>query len=300
MQTRPAKRPSRFRLAAFFVVVGAMTGLAVPVLHSDPRDRVRLGANHLDEATVTLTASAVAASEPAGRFAAPTVTLYGDSLASESQTFFRDALVGAGITDVHTRTFGGTAPCDWLDEMRHDAGTLHPNIVVIEFAGNALTPCMHDANDAQLTGGDYYAKYFEDTTEALSLFLPLHARVYLVGAPLSRHAAETHNTDAARLNALYAELSAPRFIKYVDAGAAVLDHGAWTSVLPCLPDEPCTGGTDAPGTHVNVVRAADGMHFCPAPPAAIRGVSGECPVWSSGAFRFGTAMAKPVIRDLRA
>jgi hypothetical protein len=42
------------------------------------------------------------------------------------------------------------------------------------------------------------------------------------------------------------------------------------------------------------------MHFCPASPAAIRGVSGECPVWSSGAFRFGTAIAKPVIRDLRA
>ena len=66
-----------------------------------------------------------------------------------------EALVGAGIKDVHTRTFGGTAPCDWLEEMRHDAGTLHPTIVVIEFSGNALTPCMHDANDAQLTGGDY-------------------------------------------------------------------------------------------------------------------------------------------------
>ena len=277
MQKCPAKRPSRLCLAAgaLFVVVGAMTGLAVPVLQSDPRDQVRLGAHHLAEATVTRSArqsevggdatsaqatrasarsaSAVADRELAGRVAAPTVTLYGDSLASESQAFFREALVGAGIKDVHTRTFGGTAPCDWLEEMRHDAGTLHPTIVVIEFAGNALTPCMHDANGAQLTGGDYYAKYFEDTTEALSLFLPIHARVYLVGAPLSRQAAETHNPDGGRLNTLYAELSTPRFIKYVDAGAAVLDHGAWTSVLPCLPDEPCTGGTVATGTQVNVV-----------------------------------------------
>jgi hypothetical protein len=244
MQTRPARRSSRLRLAAgaLFVVVGATNGLTVPVSQSDPRDRVPLGVHHLDETTVARSArpsevggdatsahttrasarsaSAVAERERAGRVAAPTVTLYGDSLASESQTFFRDALVGAGIDDVHTRTFGGTAPCDWLDEMRHDAGALHPSIVVIEFVGNALTPCMHDANDAQLTGGDYYAKYFEDTTEALSLFLPLHARVYLVGAPLSRQAAETHNPAAGRLNALYAELSAPRFIEYVDAGAA--------------------------------------------------------------------------------
>ena len=31
--------------------------------------------------------------------------------------------------------------------------------------------------------------------------------------------------------------------------------------------------------------------------AAINGVTGDCPVWSSGAFRFGTAMAAPVIQD---
>ena len=311
MQTRIAKGPSRLRLAAgtLFVVVGALTGLVVPVLPSDAHDRARLGAYRLDEVTITRsarqseasagTASAVAESELAGRVAAPTVILYGDSLASESQTFFRDALVGAGITDVHTRTFGGTAPCDWLDEMRHDAGALHPRIVVIEFAGNTLTGCMRDANDAQLTGPAYYTKYLEDTTEALLLFLPLHTQVYFVGAPLSRHAAETHDPDAGRLNTLYAELSAPRFVTYVDAGAAVLDHGAWTSVLPCLRDEPCTGGThdrDAserrprPRRYALLSRAARRDTRC----------SGDCPVWSSGAFRFASAMAKPVIRDLRA
>jgi hypothetical protein len=47
---------------------------------------------------------------------------------------------------------------------------------------------------------------------------------------------------------------------------------------------------------VNIVRAADGTHFCPAPVTVVRGVTGACPVWSSGAFRFGTAMAEPLIR----
>jgi hypothetical protein len=49
---------------------------------------------------------------------------------------------------------------------------------------------------------------------------------------------------------------------------------------------------------VNVVRAVDGTHFCPVPSDAVQAVAGDCPVWSSGAFRFGTAMADPVIRDL--
>jgi hypothetical protein len=37
------------------------------------------------------------------------------------------------------------------------------------------------------------------------------------------------------------------------------------------------------------------MQFCPAAPEAVNGVTGECPVWSSGAFRFGTVMAGAVV-----
>jgi hypothetical protein len=97
---------------------------------------------------------------------------------------------------------------------------------------------------------------------------------------------------------MYASLAKvePR-IKYFDAGASVLAHGSWTKTLPCLAGEPCTGGTDEIGTAVNIVRAPDGGHFCPTAPAAVRGVTGVCPVWSSGAYRYGTALAAPVIRD---
>ena len=77
------------------------------------------------------------------------------------------------------------------------------------------------------------------------------------------------------------------------AQRSVLLRGrTYTDVLPCLPAEPCSGSASRPSVGVNVVRAPDGAHFCPRPDApAVEGVTGPCPVWSSGAYRFGTAMA---------
>jgi hypothetical protein len=100
------------------------------------------------------------------------------------------------------------------------------------------------------------------------------------------------------LNALYQELAARHpSARYIEAGASVLDHGRWTKTLPCLPDEPCTGGTDHRGRAVNVVRAPDGTHFCPDGPAAEFGVTKPCEVWSSGAFRYGTAISTAIAAD---
>jgi len=66
----------------------------------------------------------------------------------------------------------------------------------------------------------------------------------------------------------------------VDAGAAVESaDGSYTDRLPCTAlDMDCA----ADGT--TVVRG-DGVHFCP-----VVGVS-PCPVWSSGAARFGMTIA---------
>jgi len=106
-------------------------------------------------------------------------------------------------------------------------------------------------------------------------------------------AAEAHGPNAGRLNARYSEIADLAGAGYIDAGAAVLDHGRWTATLPCLQGEPCTGDM------VNLVRAPDGMRFCPTAGAAVQGVTGVCAGWSSGAYRFGTAMAAPVIDELR-
>jgi hypothetical protein len=229
------------------------------------------------------------------------VVLYGDSLAAQSQEFFAAKLASAGITQVTTRTFGGTAICDWLGKMRVDAMAIHPDAVVVEFSGNALTPCMEALDDRPLSGAAYFAKYAADAAAVLRIFTPRHAIVLFAGAPISRSAERSGDPTTAILHALYAALARTSpYGRYTDAGASVLSGGRWTETLPCLPAEPCTGGRDANGTLVNVVRAPDGGHFCPGAPAAVRGVTAACPVWASGAWRFGIAMAAPVIAELAA
>jgi hypothetical protein len=228
---------------------------------------------------------------------APTgaVILYGDSLAWEAQAPFRAALLAAGATRVITRTYGGTAICDWLSQMRIDESELRPEAVVIEFSGDEFTPCMHGPSGQPLTGEAYYEKYLSDAQSALSIFAAGHTVVYLAGAPISRQAWFSHDPDADRLNQMYAALAESEDgAHYVDAGSAVLDRGRWTRTLPCLADEPCTG-VDG----VNVVRGPDGNHFCPVAPPAVQGVTVGCPVYSSGAYRYGKAMASAVTVGLR-
>jgi hypothetical protein len=228
----------------------------------------------------------------------PRVVLYGDSLGWEAQRPFRAALAAAGITQVSIRTFGGTAICDWLAQMRADEIALHPDAVVVEFSGNALTPCMKALDGSALSTADYYAKYQQDARSVLNIFTRT-ATVYLVGTPISEHAALAHDPNGGRLNSLYQSLAARTLqAHFVAAGAAVtLIGGGWTHTLPCLQGEPCTGGIDAQGRRVNVVRAPDGTHFCPVAHPAIHGVVESCPVYSSGAYRFGSAMANAVIAD---
>jgi hypothetical protein len=230
-----------------------------------------------------------------------TVILYGDSLASEAQGYFRDALAAAGVGNVRTSTFGGTAICDWLDRMRTDAAALHPTAVVVEFSGNALTPCMMDDQGQSLAVAlnTYYRKYVNDAREVLRIFATTGTRVYFAGAPKTRVAEETNDLNAGLLNRTYADLAAQTpEARFVSAGDALLHDGHWTATLPCLASEPCTGGVDPDGAAVNVVRAPDGGHFCPGAPGATRGVTTTCPVWSSGAFRYANAMADAVIGDL--
>lgn len=216
----------------------------------------------------------------------PVVALYGDSLSWEARELFVAELASrAPAAPVTVRTHGGTALCDWLDQMRADAAGLAGGVAVVQFSGNNFTPCMLDRSGVGLTGESLVDRYRADAETAIAVFRSTGTTVLLAGAPI---------VDS-ELNAMYGELAERHDgVVYVPAGDAVFDGGRWTATLPCLPGEPCEGGVDASGTPVNVVRAPDALHFCPTG-AEGRGPDDDCPVWSSGAYRFALALAAPVI-----
>ena len=148
------------------------------------------------------------------------------------------------------------------------AATLRVEAIILEFSGNALTPCM--AGLSYYTPA-YYAKYRADTMAAISTWVRTGAHVFLIGAPVTRQQQESVPLWDA-LNLQYAQIAAadPVHVTYVDAGAAVEGPGGvYSQTLPCLIGEPCTGPV-VDGVPSNVVRAADGVHFCPVAEVADR------------------------------
>ncbi len=213
------------------------------------------------------------------------IALYGDSLSMQSAQDFQ-YLASASGAQVLLGAYSGWAPCDVLPQIPGDISSWEPNVAVIEFSGNAFTPCMHGYT---VGTSPYYAKYRSDIQAAIDQFVHHHVRVVLVGVPLDLW--PNLNANVTILNAMYKQLAAAQpGVTYTDAGQAVLADGRFALRLPCLPSEPCTGPS---GT--NVVRSPDGVHFCPTGNTRVSGPYDLCDVYSSGAFRFAAAMLGPTL-----
>ena len=219
------------------------------------------------------------------------IALFGDSLSWEAQPYY-DELLHAGNDIAHVYdSHGGTAICDWFTRMHEVESQYHPKSVELEFSGNNLTPCMEGL---ELYSQPYYEKYRVDTLTAIDIFVSGGAHVYLIGAPITRAQQSVPNWQT--LNSQYAKVASadPRHVTYLDAGTAVEGPAhAYTDTLPCLTHEPCSG-LIVNGIASNVVRSADGVHFCPTEEGNDAGVIGGCPVYSSGAYRYAKAMADPL------
>ena len=211
------------------------------------------------------------------------IALYGDSLVSESAQDFQFFANLSGASTL-VRTYPGTAPCDWLATMAADVQGWQPSVAVLVFSGDDFSPCM--AGDS-LGTPQYYAKYRMDMQSAISIFRAVGDRVVLVGLPLDASSLLSQNASA--LNQIYQSLAQGNAgVTYDDAGQAVMANGQFTWTLPCLSVEPCTGTN---GT--NIVRAPDGVHFCPDGNTTLVAGFEECDVYSSGAYRFALAMLAP-------
>ncbi len=207
------------------------------------------------------------------------VLLYGDSLSSEARGAFASLVASTGASVV-THAFGGTAICDWLPVMASDVQQFDPDVVVVQFSGDAFTPCMASRVPFGSPVPSVVAVYRADAIQAASILTSRGARVIFIGSPIT-----ASNPDRS-LQDMYASLAASLpGTSFVDAGQAVTPGGVFAWTMPCLPGESgCSNGTV-------VVRAPDGTHFCPGGQRAYLGITLVCPVWSGGAFRFGAAMA---------
>ena len=195
-------------------------------------------------------------------------------------------------------TFGGTAICDMLDDMAALAAVIDLSAVHIAFSGNALTPCMAGYDPGT---PEYFRKYRDDALAAIAIFAPSGTRVFLVAPPVMTNAGSDDGRVQDGIGAVYKEIvfADRRRVSFVDAGAAVENRdGSYARTLPCLPTEPCTGPVST-GVGTNIVRSADGVHFCPTRTGNEQGLVERCPVHSSGAYRYALAMVTALGRDSR-
>jgi hypothetical protein len=224
------------------------------------------------------------------------VLVYGDSLTAEAKPYIEGFVRDVGHSHALVRGAPGGATCDLFDLMGYDSTHEHPTVVVIQFSGNNITRCMQDSRGKALTGDAWLAKYRADTVHAVQLLRRTGAQIWLGTSPIGLVADTKGQNDVYRLAAMYHEVAARHpGVHVTDSAAAVLAFGRyWTRTLPCLRNEPCTQ-VDTNAQRANQVRANDGVHFCPV--SMPNGMS--CPVWSSGAMRFGVGLVLPGMQVAR-
>jgi hypothetical protein len=202
------------------------------------------------------------------------LVLVGDSLAEAVAPVIRYVTPGKEFVGKY---WGGTAPCDWIDD---DLEATPTTVVVITFTGNNLTPCMFDATGATLIDQPLVDRYRADVGVLIDHAISAGAWVVLVGQPV-RHPRFDADLEVEGINAVYRQYASEmERVAYVDAGRFVeTPDGLYTDRLPCTDLD-----TDCAVDGTTVVRG-DGVHFCPVIDAV------PCPVWSSGAVRFGLGIA---------
>ncbi len=178
------------------------------------------------------------------------VLLLGDSIAQEIREPLQ-TMLGATAIGLESITFNGIAPCDLFvsiqDEPARSVFTSEPDVVIMLYTGNAVTPCMDGARDIEAV--DYFDRYLADSRTITSSF-PDKTVVLSVG-PLPA-SDERRTTSNARLATTLA--SDPNVDHVVDIWDWFADeNGDYATELTCLvPGEPC------PTVRV---RAFDGGHL---------------------------------------
>jgi hypothetical protein len=213
---------------------------------------------------------------------APVVSFYGDSLGAQSQPYVAAGLA-AGPTRVTFRpsTFPGLALCDFSARVLDEITARRAAVVVLEFSGNNLTPCMRDGSGVPLaqSSPEFAMRYRLGIREIFQAGAANGTKVVWATTP-----PRLGSDVAERLAAIAREEAVGRpGVTVATTGAALTEDGVtYTPTLSCYPDEIGRGcGSDGR----IVVRHDDGLHLADA--------------YSPGGRRFGEAIAAAAIAALR-
>jgi hypothetical protein len=210
----------------------------------------------------------------------PRVVVYGDSLSVQAAAYIRSDLADHGQIRLSIDAVGGTAPCDRMRTMLHEASADPPRVVVLEFSGNVSCTGAPSGSRA------FFRSYATQMTRVARAFASRGTRVFIIGAPIFLGSVLDHNRQWDHLNEIYAGL-ATRVpdTTFVNAGPSVAPHDQFVWTLPCRPHEP-----DCERNGSILVRAYDGVHFCEQQAA----LGSKCLDYSSGAARYAEAMTAPI------
>lgn len=208
----------------------------------------------------------------------PRVHIYGDSLAWEAAGWIRTWGQARGFDVVLHYRFGG-APCSFFDQMRADRRAGGAHAVVVSFTGNPtfMSPCV---------AADTAASHGRQIREVARIWAGSGTRVVWAATPRLPAQVSEDAQDAMRAEARR------QGIGVADAGRYVTPGRAWAQVLPCMSGERCPGHQINPAVPAgsNIIRANDGVHFCP---GEGRGFD-ACPYYSSGAWRYGRGLTEAI------
>jgi len=186
------------------------------------------------------------------------IAVVGDSFMEQSATQFV-GLAGDQGRSAEVDAFGGLAACDRQEALERFARS-EPDVLIMSFAGNDLTPCML-RTEVPSSATETAAEYREDLDRLVGDFMATspETRVYLVPPPPVQP--PQYEANAAAMRDMYRGFAADHpGIAVIDVTPALSPDGAFHERLPCEPWEEQTCEPD--GTVK--LREDDGVHLTPA------------------------------------
>jgi lysophospholipase L1-like esterase len=201
---------------------------------------------------------ALAVSQRSGGDSDLDVAIAGDSFIELTRDQFRAHADQLGMTN-DVSAFGGTAACDWKEEVAAYAER-HPRVLILSFAGNDVTPCMlrtPEPSSAEQTA-DEYESDFTAMVAGVEETSP-DTRIYMVPPPPVRDA--VFESNAAAMRSMYDRFAREHpEVTLIDVTTELGADHQFHASLPCEPWEQAECAAD--GTIV--LRTDDGIHLTPA------------------------------------